>query len=108
MLKEMVKDIRKSEVDHNIFTLHLDYGIWRLDRDSKCPNFDEFKEIELSSVEERFEVIEQSFTSCYLEWKNISNYFKAGASEEEKETAKDLFHLAKLIPTLLIEKGRLT
>ncbi|MFO0117530.1 MAG: hypothetical protein ACK521_07920 [bacterium] len=108
MLKEMVKDIRKSEVDHNIFTLHLDYGIWRLDRDSKCPNFDEFKEIELSSVEERFEVIEQSFTSNFLEWKKISNYFKAGASEDEIETAKDLFHLAKLIPTLLIEKGRLT
>lgn len=108
MLTEMVKDIRRSEVDHNILTLHLDYGIWRLDRDSKCPNFDEFKEIQLSSVEERFEVIEQSFTSNFLEWKKISNYFKPGASEEEIETAKDLFHLAKLIPTLLIEKGRVS
>jgi hypothetical protein len=42
MLTEMIKDKRKSEVNYNIITLHLDYGIWRLDRDSNCANFNEF------------------------------------------------------------------
>lgn len=60
----------------------------------------------MTSVEERFEVIEQSFTCIFEDWHKISNYFKASASEDEKNTVKDLFHLAKLIPSLLVELGR--
>jgi hypothetical protein len=54
MLAEMVKDKRKLEVDHTVLTLHLDYGIWQLERESSNPHLAEFKKLELSSVEERF------------------------------------------------------
>lgn len=107
MLVEMVKDKRKLEVDHTLMTLHLDYGIWQLERESTNPHLAKFKELELINVEERFQVIEQSFTLIFEDWNKILDYFKPGAGETESETKKDLVHMAKLIPSLLTEQGRI-
>lgn len=106
MLVEMIKDKRRSEIDHTVLTLSLDYGIWQLERESSNLNLAKFKDLELSNVEERFHVIEQSFTLVFEDWTKIVDFFTPDISESKQETKKDLMHVAKLIPSLLAEQGR--
>ena len=63
-----------------------------------------FMDEELDLAEERFSVIDRSFVLLIEDWDKIMTHFKN--KEENKETIENLNHLAKLIPSLLVELGR--
>lgn len=55
-------------------------------------------------AEERFNAIDRSFVLLLEDWDKILKYFKN--KKENNEIIENLNHLAKLVPSLLVELGR--
>ena len=86
-----------------ILTLHLDCGMWQIlqRQDVRDNNIKLFMEEQLDLPEERFNVIDRSFVMILEDWDKILYHFSI--TEETNEVRENLMHLAKLIPSLLVE-----
>ena len=100
LLKLIVGKKRQGHVDHEILTLHLDWGVWSIIDGTKS-NIQAFMDEPLSCAEERFNVIDRSFILLLDDFKKLALYFKE--NDKDLETIKNLSHLSKLIPSLLVE-----
>jgi hypothetical protein len=59
----------------------------------------------LESAEERFNVIDRTFILLIEDFQKVALHFTE--SDSDVETADLLVHLVKLIPSLLVETGRI-
>ena len=59
----------------------------------------------LDLVDERFNAIISSFILLLEDWDKI--FLHLNTEEERSEILDNLLHLAKLIPSLLVEQGRI-
>ncbi len=87
LLKLIVEKKRDCHADHEILTLHLDWGVWSI-MDGPKSNLQAFMEEPLSSAEERFNVIDRSFILLLDDFKKLALYFKE--SEKDFETIQNL------------------
>lgn len=59
----------------------------------------------LVSADERFNVIDRSFILLLEDFKKLAYYFTE--SSQDAESISNLSYLARLIPSLLVEQGRI-
>lgn len=99
LLKLIVQQTRRGTVNHEILTLHLDCGIWSILPNDSVPK--DFMAEPLHQSEERLNVIDRSFILLLDDFDKLAVHFSE--ADRDTETIAFLFHLGKLIPSLLVE-----
>ena len=107
LLDKITKCKRKSELDHNIVSMHLQQGMWSWEEnDEEDIEIVDFNNEEINMPVERFSCIESNFNNI-LDAQKLIKYFDLSKGDDFWFERECIINMTLAVPSILIELDRI-